>query len=411
MRPFAYERATDAQAAVALATAPETMYLGGGTNLVDLMRLGVERPARLVDVTRLPHDAIEETAEGLRIGAAVRNSDLAADPRVPALLSEALLAGASGQLRNLATVGGNLLQRTRCPYFQDVTKPCNKRSPGSGCPARAGEHRNLAILGHSEHCVATHPSDMAVALAALGATVHVQTTRGERTCPMPGLHRLPGDEPERDTELDPGDLITAVELGAPAPRSAYRKVRDRASFAFAVVSVAVAVDLEAGPIRNPRIALGGVAHAPWRAHAAERAREGAPPPRAPPRGPRRRPRQLPRRRRGRARAGAAPPRQRLQGPPHPQHPHHDPRRAVRMTLETPTLARSVGTPLSRVEGRDKVTGQARYAYEEPVEGVVYAAPVTATIAAGEVTGIDGEQARALPGVLALVSHENAPRLA
>jgi len=278
MKPFGYDRAETAADAVAAAAAGAT-YLGGGTNLVDLMKLGVVAPDRLVDVSRLPHAEIEERGGGgLRIGAAVRNSDLAVHPAVRErypVLSEALLAGASGQLRNLATVGGNLLQRTRCPYFQDVTKPCNKRSPGSGCPARAGEHRNLAILGHSEHCVATHPSDMAVALAALGATVHVQTTRGERTCPMPGLHRLPGDEPERDTELDPGDLITAVELDAPAPRSAYRKVRDRASFAFAVVSVAVAVDLEDGAIRNPRIALGGVAHAPWRAHAAERALEGA----------------------------------------------------------------------------------------------------------------------------------------
>src|SRR4051794_30681209 len=244
------------------------------------MKLGVVAPERLVDVSRLPHAEIEETADGaLRIGAAVRNSDLAVHPAVRErypVLSQALLAGASGQLRNLATVGGNLLQRTRCPYFQDVTKPCNKRRPGSGCPARDGEHRNLAILGHSEHCVATHPSDMAVALAALGATVHVHTTQGERSHPMPGLHRLPGDEPERDTELGPGDLITAVELGAPAPRSLYRKVRDRASFAFAVVSVAAAVEVEDGVIRRPRIAIGGVAHAPWRARAAERALEGAP---------------------------------------------------------------------------------------------------------------------------------------
>jgi xanthine dehydrogenase YagS FAD-binding subunit len=278
MKPFGYDRAENAADAVAAAAGGAT-YLGGGTNLVDLMKLGVVAPDRLVDVSRLPHAEIEERGDGgLRIGAAVRNSELAVHPAVRdryPVLSEALRAGASAQLRNLATVGGNLLQRTRCPYFQDVTKPCNKRSPGSGCPARTGEHRNLAILGHSEHCVATHPSDMAVALAALGATVHVQTPGGERTYPMPGLHRLPGDEPERDTELGPGDLITAVELDAPARRSAYRKVRDRASFAFAVVSVAVAVDLRDGAIRNPRIALGGVAHAPWRAHAAERALEGA----------------------------------------------------------------------------------------------------------------------------------------
>src|SRR4051794_39054569 len=279
MKPFTYDRATDAAEAVVAGTQGAT-YLGGGTNLVDLMKLGVVEPDRLVDVSRLPHGEVEDVGDGgLRIGAAVRNSDLAVHPAVRErypVLSQALLAGASGQLRNLATIGGNLLQRTRCSYFQDVTKPCNKRRPGSGCPAREGEHRNLAILGHSEYCVATHPSDLAVALAAVGATVHVHTADGERSHPIPGLHRLPGDEPERDTELGPGDLITAVELHEPAPRSAYRKVRDRASFAFAIVSVAAAVDLEDGVIRNPRIALGGVAHAPWRAHAAERALEGAP---------------------------------------------------------------------------------------------------------------------------------------
>ena len=245
------------------------------------MKLGVAEPLRLVDVSRLPHDAIEETASGgLRIGAAVRNADLAAHPAVRErypVLSQALLAGASGQLRNLATVGGNLLQRTRCSYFQDVTKPCNKRRPGSGCPAREGEHRNLAILGHSDHCVATHPSDMAVALAAIDASVHVLGANGERTIPLPGLHRLPGDKPQHDTVLNPGDLITAIELGEPAPRSAYRKVRDRASFAFAIFSVAAAVDVEDGDDpQEARIALGGVAHVPWRAERAEAALRGAP---------------------------------------------------------------------------------------------------------------------------------------
>jgi xanthine dehydrogenase YagS FAD-binding subunit len=264
MRPFEYERATDADGAVALADAPETMFLGGGTNLVDLMRLGVERPARLVDVTRLPA-TIEETEQGLRIGASVRNSDLANDGRVPTLLADALNAGASPQLRNLATVGGNLLQRTRCPYFQDVTKACNKRRPGSGCPAREGDHRNLAILGHSPSCVATHPSDMAVALVALGAEVHTST----RTISMLKLHRLPDDAPERDTVLEPGELITAITVPWHDDRSAYVKVRERASFSFAVVSVAVLADGWA-------IALGGVAHAPWRAYAAEEAlRDGA----------------------------------------------------------------------------------------------------------------------------------------
>jgi xanthine dehydrogenase YagS FAD-binding subunit len=240
----------------------------------------VEAPEVLVDVSGLAHDRIEELpGGGLRIGAAVRNSELAADPAVRArypLLARALLSGASGQLRNLATVGGNLLQRTRCPYFQDTSKPCNKRRPGSGCPARQGHHRDLAILGHTEACVATHPSDMAVALAALGAEVHVVGPDGERTIPIPGLHRLPGDRPDRDTVLEPGELITAVDVEplAFATRSDYRKVRDRASFAFALVSVAAALDVDDGAVRDCRIALGGVAHVPWRAARAEDALRG-----------------------------------------------------------------------------------------------------------------------------------------
>ena len=281
MRPFAYERAADAAGAVG-ALGDGAMYLGGGTNLVDLMKLGVETPVRLVDVSRLPHDRIEGLpGGGLRIGAAVRNSDLAGDRTVRErwpLVALALLSGASGQLRNLATVGGNLLQRTRCAYFQDVSKPCNKRRPGSGCPAREGDHRNLAILGHSRACVATHPSDMAVAMAAVGAEVRVVGAGGERTIPLPGLHRLPGDEPQRDTVLEPGELITAVDLAAlPAgSRSTYRKVRDRASFAFAVVSIAAAVEVADGALRDCRIALGGVAHSPWRAARAEEALRGGP---------------------------------------------------------------------------------------------------------------------------------------
>jgi xanthine dehydrogenase YagS FAD-binding subunit len=278
MRPFRYERAADAGAAVALGTEPATMFLGGGTNLVDLMRLGVEEPTRLVDVTHLGNDRIEETpAGGLRIGAAVRNSDLAADRLVRSrypVLSSALLHGASGQLRNLATTGGNLLQRTRCLYFQDVTRPCNKRAPGSGCPAREGEHRNLAILGWSDACVATHPSDMAVALVMLDAVVHTSS----RSLPLADLHRLPGDEPERDTVLERGELIEAVEL-PPLPlarTSRYVTVRERASFSFAVVSVAAALDVEGGSVREARLALGGVAHKPWRATHAEQALRGAP---------------------------------------------------------------------------------------------------------------------------------------
>jgi xanthine dehydrogenase YagS FAD-binding subunit len=282
MRPFAYERARDAAGALAAsAEVPGARYLAGGTNLVDLMKLGVERPARLVDVSRLPMDAIEQLPDGgLRIGANVRNSDLAVSrvvrERFP-LLSQALLSGASGQLRNRATIAGNLLQRTRCAYFQDVSKPCNKRDPGSGCPAREGDHRNLAIIGHSPSCVATHPSDMAVAMAAIGGEVQVLGPRGTRAIPLGGLHRLPGGEPQRDTVLEPGDLITAVEL-TPMPfarRSHYRKVRDRASFSFAVVSLAAAVDVRNGTVCECRLAFGGLAHVPWRALRAEELLRGA----------------------------------------------------------------------------------------------------------------------------------------
>ena len=283
MIPFQYERASDAPEAISLlAQTPAGVFLGGGTNLVDLMKLGVAQPELLVDITHLPYDHIELLPDGgLRIGAMVRNSDLAADPvirqRYP-MLAEALLDGASGQLRNLATTGGNLLQRTRCVYFQDVSKPCNKRVPGSGCPARRGYHRELAILGASDACIATHPSDMAVALAALDAVVRVQGAGGERAIPLVGFHRLPGNEPQRDTVLEHGELITAIDL-PPLPfaaRSRYRKVRDRASYAFALVSVAAALDLMNGTVRDARIALGGVAHAPWRALRAENVLRGAP---------------------------------------------------------------------------------------------------------------------------------------
>ncbi|MDT3397403.1 xanthine dehydrogenase family protein subunit M [Streptomyces sp. B1866] len=283
MNPFDYERAADAEGAVALvARRPRAAFLAGGTNLVDHMRLGIARPDLLVDVSGLPYDRVEPLPSGgVRIGAGVRNSDLAAAPlvrrRYP-VLTAALLAGASGQLRNLATTAGNLMQRTRCPYFQDATTPCNKRDPGSGCSALGGYHRGHAILGASGHCVAVHPSDMAVALAALDAEVRVLGPGGERTIPVTDFHRLPGDEPERDTVLGHGELITAVDL-PPLPmaeRSAYRKVRDRASFAFALVSVAAAVDVEDGTVRGARIALGGVAHRPWRARRAEEALRGAP---------------------------------------------------------------------------------------------------------------------------------------
>jgi xanthine dehydrogenase YagS FAD-binding subunit len=282
MKPFRYERASDERGAVAaLAATPGAMFLAGGTNLVDLMRLDVETPELLVDVRRLPYDRIEATDDGgLRIGAGARNSDLAADPRVrrryPAL-AEALLAGASGQLRNLATTGGNLLQRTRCAYFQDVTKPCNKRDPGSGCPAREGEHRNLAVIGHSEHCVATHPSDMAVALVAFDAIVRVVGPARVREIPLVDFHRLPGDTPQRDTVIEREELIVAVDL-PPLPiaaNSKYRKVRERASFSFALVSVAAALEVVDGRVGDVRIAFGGLAHKPWRAYAAEAALRGS----------------------------------------------------------------------------------------------------------------------------------------
>jgi xanthine dehydrogenase YagS FAD-binding subunit len=276
MRAFDYQRADDAHAAVAAAASDEaTMFLGGGTNLVDHLRLDLIAPERLVDISHLPFDQVEETGDGgVRIGANVRNSDLAAHPLIREhypVLSQALLAGASAQLRNMATTGGNLLQRTRCVYFQDVTTPCNKREPGSGCSAIGGYTRYHAILGASEHCIAVHPSDMAVAMAALDATVVVLGPSGERRIAIADFYRLPGDAPEYDTTLEHGSLITAVELPALpfARHSTYRKVRDRASYAFALVSVAAALDVDEGEVRDVRIALGGVAHKPWRAARAE----------------------------------------------------------------------------------------------------------------------------------------------
>lgn len=274
--PFEYRRATSAQEAVtAVAERPGAAFLGGGTNLVDHMKLGVAAPDLLVDISRLPLDTIEETTDGgLRIGATVRNSDLAAHPLVRArypALSRALLAGASAQLRNLATTGGNLLQRTRCVYFQDVTTPCNKREPGSGCSALGGYVRYHAVLGGSEHCVAVHPSDLAVASAALDARVLIRDVEGQRCIPVTEFYRLPGEHPERDTVLAHGQLVTGLELPPPPPGAfaEYRKVRDRASYAFALVSVAAELVVDGPVIRSARVALGGVAHRPWRARRAE----------------------------------------------------------------------------------------------------------------------------------------------
>ncbi|MBR0653462.1 FAD binding domain-containing protein [Plastoroseomonas arctica] len=280
MNPFTYERAADGAAAIRLVSDNrQAKYLGGGTNLVDLMREQVERPKLLVDVTALSRE-IEAREDGsVLIGAGATNTAVAADrtvrERFP-LLSRAILAGASGQIRNMATVAGNILQRTRCTYFYDEAARCNKREPGAGCDAIDGVNRIHAILGASPSCVATHPSDMCVALAALDAVVHVQGPGGDRTVKLVDLHRLPGGRPDIETVLDAQDLITGVELPALgfAWRATYRKVRDRASYAFALVSVAAMVDVQGGTIRDVRLALGGVAHKPWRAWKAEEALRG-----------------------------------------------------------------------------------------------------------------------------------------
>lgn len=283
MTPFSYARAGDAAEALRLGASRAAAYLGGGTNLVDLMRETIVSPQSLVDVSGLS-TAVEETGDGgLLIGAAARNTALAEHRAVRTrypMLSRAILAGASAQIRNMATVGGNVLQRTRCAYFYDTDgSRCNKRDPGTGCDAIEGFNRSHAILGTSHACVATHPSDMCVALAALDATVHLEDANGCRTLPFTDLHRLPGDHPEIETVLAPGELVTAIEL-PPLPfaaQSTYRKVRDRASYAFALISVAAALDVTDGVVRDARIALGGVAHRPWRASTMEKLLIGRPP--------------------------------------------------------------------------------------------------------------------------------------
>jgi xanthine dehydrogenase YagS FAD-binding subunit len=276
MITFEYSRASDVADAVSrMAASPAAKFIAGGTNLVDLMKMDVERPATLIDVSRLPLDKVEETAGGgLRIGALMRNSDLAYHPLVERrypILSSALLAGASQQLRNMASVGGNLVQRTRCAYFYDIATPCNKREPGSGCSALGGLNRMNAILGTSDACIAVHPSDMCVALAVLEGKVHVTGPRGERVIALADFHRLPGDSPERDTNLAPDELITAIELPSQgfAANYTYLKIRDRLSYAFALVSVAVGLELDGDTIKEARFALGGVAHKPWRKAEAE----------------------------------------------------------------------------------------------------------------------------------------------
>jgi xanthine dehydrogenase YagS FAD-binding subunit len=281
MHPFSYARSTSvADALHEVAESPRAKFIAGGTNLLDLMKVEVERPERLVDINRVGLDEIRSTPQGgLRIGALVTNSDLAyhaeVERRYP-LLSQAILSGASAQLRNMATTGGNLLQRTRCEYFYDGSTPCNKRQPGTGCAAIDGYNRSHAILGASEHCIAVHPSDMCVALAALEAAIHVDGPRGIREIPLADFHRLPGDTPEVDTNLAIDELITAVELPAEgfAEHSYYLKIRDRTSYAFALVSVAAALRIENGFVSEARIALGGVAHKPWRNREAEASLRG-----------------------------------------------------------------------------------------------------------------------------------------
>jgi xanthine dehydrogenase YagS FAD-binding subunit len=281
MKTFALTRANDSAQAIATAAkattaqqGAEIRFIGGGTTLIDLMKLNVEQPKTLIDINRLPLDKIEALPDGLTIGAVVRNSDLAYHPLVRknyAVLSEAILSGASAQLRNMATTAGNLLQRTRCMYFRAADMPCNKREPGTGCAAINGANRSLAILGTSEHCIATNPSDMNVAMAALEATIHVRGPKGERSIPIADFHLPPGNTPQRETVLEPGDLITHVTLPPPAPgsRSLYLKLRDRASYEFALASAAVVVTVANGKLTRARIALGGVGTKPWRSTEAE----------------------------------------------------------------------------------------------------------------------------------------------
>ncbi|HEX3186592.1 MAG TPA: xanthine dehydrogenase family protein subunit M [Pyrinomonadaceae bacterium] len=289
MHTFEFIRPADSATAIAAAAQSKTAqqgadvrFMGGGTTLIDLMKLNVETPARILDINRLPLDKIEDTPDhGLRIGATVRNSDLAYHPRVQrdySVLSQAILQGASAQIRNMATVGGNLLQRTRCVYFRDTAMPCNKREPGTGCPAITGHNRTLAILGTSEHCIATNPSDMCVALAVLDATVQIQGTKGTRTIAFGDFHLLPGSTPHRETVLEPGDLITHITLPPPTSGSKhlYLKLRDRASYEFALASAAVVLTISSGKISRARIALGGVGTKPWRSLEAEAALTGKP---------------------------------------------------------------------------------------------------------------------------------------
>ena len=398
----------------------DVRFIAGGTTLLDLMKLNVETPARLLDINRLPLDKIEATPDGgLKIGATVRNSDLAHDPTVQrdyAVLSQALLAGASAQLRNMATTAGNLLQRTRCVYFRDTAMPCNKREPGTGCPAITGSNRTLAILGTSEHCIATNPSDMCVAMAALEATIHVQGPKGSRAIPFGDFHLLPGNTPHRETVLEPGDLITHVTLPPPVAGSkqVYLKLRDRASYEFALASAAVVLTRCAGgKVTRARIALGGVGTKPWRSPEAEkRARRSAGErgelPQGGGGGPARR--QAAERERIQDRAGEALPRARAadgrdglilsRGRSHGH--------SATTTSRRRRLA--IGRDTPRVDGPLKVSGMAQYTSDFHFPGLLYAVPVEATIANGRVVKLDTAAAEKMPGVRAIFHRGNIGKI-
>lgn len=424
MKPFEFHRPASVQEALKL-VGEDGAFLAGGTNLVDHLRLGTAAPARLVDITGLGLDEIAEQSDGsIAVGALVRNSDMATHPLVRSrfpFVSEAILSGASGQLRNMATVAGNLMQRTRCVYFQDLSTPCNKRNPGSGCAAVEGFGKYNAIFDTSAQCVAAHPSDLCVPLVALDATVVVASVEGERRIPFSDFHRLAGDSPHLDTNLVAGELITAIEI-PPVPfaeKSLYRKVRERASYAFATVSVAAAVDVADGIIQDVRLAFGMVSHRPHRAHKAEEVLRGAPAERE-----------------AFIQAADAELADAMAGP-HNSYKIPQLRNTMVAVLAQLTsdvksenveseVARSNtdstgttgstafggpgGNPRPRVDGPLKVTGTAPYAYEQPVENPAYLFPVTATIAKGQITSIDTAAAESTDGVLLVLTHKNAPRL-
>ena len=419
MIDFQYTRANDVADAVRqIAADPAAKFIAGGTNLIDLMKEDVERPSRLIDISRLPLKSVEETADGgLRIGALVPNSDLAYHPliaqRYP-MLASAILAGASAQLRNMASTGGNLLQRTRCYYFYDIATPCNKREPGSGCSAIAGLNRMHAILGTSEACIATHPSDMCVALAALDATVHVGRAGRERA--RSRLRISIGCQettPQRDTNLQPNEIVTAVELPARgfAANYTYLKIRDRLSYAFALVSVAAALELEGDTIKEARLALGGVAHKPWRDPSAEAALRGQNADQSTftraadvllrdAKGFEHNAFKIDLARRAIVRALT----QAAAGTPQSQ----SNKKIAELRASMP-MTTYIGTATSRVDGHAKVTGAAKYAGEFNTAGLAHASVVTSTIAKGRIARIDASEALSVEGVIDVLTHQNRPR--